>query len=714
MARKKHKAQKGYSANTLLKLFRKHSKPLTVKEIFEKLSPDKSDKQAIRNILADLVNRGKLISLGNGKAYGLTEKMQLVHGRLEIQRSGVGFVIPEDQRRKDIFIAPDQLNDAWPGDKVVAAVFQKQRGKNPEGRIVRILERKISRLPVVVFKKVGENLFWGQPTERAMPMNFIVDVSPLSLEPEIDDVLVIQAEERLDNQFWSARAVEYLGNEGNTAVQELIVKLNHNIPSNFPTEVEEELAMLPEEPDKSDFSGRRDLCQLGFVTIDGAKAKDFDDAIYVSREGRNFRLYVAIADVGHYVAPGSALDKEARSRGNSYYFPQSVEPMFPQQLSNGLCSLKPNLPRLVMVVEIDFSNFGQCISSHFYPGIIKSQARLTYSQIKRALLDNDLEEQKRIKDVYPMLEEAYALAQKLYHKRKERGSLDFDLPEPELLFNIQNEPVDIRPKVRHFVHQIIEEFMIAANESVAEYLESHGHPCLYRIHPEPDQDKLKALFRLLEKTSLATSVPRQTDSQSLQGLLQRVENTDMEFLVNRMLLRSMMQASYSPDNQEHFGLASECYCHFTSPIRRYADLCVHRSLKKALNPESAGKLGVKKLHKIGLHLSNQERVAMAAERDIIKRLTAIFLQDKIGQVYTGLISSLTDFGFWVELIEVMADGLIRLSSLTDDYYQYSAENQSLTGKRTGKTYSLGQKLRVEIANVSLSRQEIDLDLIERL
>ncbi len=714
MAKKKNKTQKGYSANTILKLFRKHSKPLSVKEIFEKLSPDKTEKQAIRNILTDLVNNGKLISLGHGKAYGLTEKMQLVHGRLEIQKSGVGFVIPEDQRRKDIFIAPNQLNDAWPGDKVVAAVFQKQRGKNPEGRIVRILERKLSRLPIIVFKKVGKNLFWGQPTERSIPINFIVDISPLAFEPQINDILIIQAEEMIDNQFWSAKAEQYLGNEEDASVQESIVKLNHKIPTSFPNKVQEELSMLPEEPADSDFADRRDLSELCFVTIDGAKAKDFDDAIYVNREGKNFRLYVAIADVSHYVAPGSALDLEAKSRSNSYYFPQSVEPMFPQQLSNDLCSLKLDLPRLVMVVEMCFSTTGQPISSDFYTGIIRSHARLTYSQIKRALLENDLAEQECIKSVYPMLKEAYSLAQSLYQKRKQRGSLDFDLPEPDILFNIQNEPVDIRPKVRHFGHQIIEEFMIAANESVAVYLESHELPCLYRIHPEPDQDKLRALFRLLEKTSLASSIPSQTDSQSLQSLLQKVENTDLEFLVNRMLLRSMMQASYSPDNQEHFGLASECYCHFTSPIRRYADLCVHRSLKKALDHSSGGKLGSKKLSKIGVHLSNQERIAMSAERDIIKRLTIIFLQDKIGKVYTGIISSLADFGFWVELIEVMADGLVRLSSLTDDYYQYSAENQSLTGKRTGKIYSLGQKLRVEITNVSLSRQEIDLELVERL
>jgi ribonuclease R len=311
-----------------------------------------------------------------------------------------------------------------------------------------------------------------------------------------------------------------------------------------------------------------------------------------------------------------------------------------------------------------------------------------------------------------MLEKALVLARHLNKHRQHRGSIDFDLPEPELLFNIQNEPIDIRPKVGHFGHQIIEEFMIAANEAVADSLESSNLPCLFRIHPDPDQDKLQALFRLLEKTSMASSIPRQTDAPSLQQLLHQVEDTDLEFLVNRLLLRTMMQACYSPDNQGHFGLASDCYCHFTSPIRRYADLCVHRSLKATLTQSPAPKQGQKQLHKLGLHLSNQERLAMAAERTIIKRLTIIILKDKIGQIYTGIIASLTDFGFWVELVEVLAEGLVRLSNLTDDYYLFSSENQRLTGKRTGKTFTLGQKVHVRIVNVSLARQEIDLELVE--
>lgn len=710
MARKKKKTSTGtLSSRDMLNLFRQKNKPLSLREIYNHFQPNSAQKKALQDILTGLEAKGKLVRLAQGRAYGLTEKMDLVRGVLEVHAQAA-FVLPEDKRRKDVYVSRENLNQAWHGDQVVAALLPRRKGKNPEGRIVRILHRSMQQVPVILHRKMGQDLYLGRPAGKKLSLNFMVQTQGLSSSPALGDVALVRPGEQLDPGLCSGQALEILGPEQDLLVQEKIVKLHHEIPTQFPDQVLLEAQNLPQDPGPEDLQQRRDLSQLQFVTIDGAKAKDFDDAVLVQATQQGFKLYVAIADVSHYVPAGCALDREAQQRANSCYFPNSVEPMFPQALSNGLCSLNPGRPRLVMVVEMDFSAQGQPVHNEFYPGLIQSKARLTYSQIKKALLDQEQQARKDLQDLLPMLEQTEKLARKLHARRRQRGTLDFDLPEPEILFSLQDESLDIRPKVQHFGHQIIEEFMIAANEAVASFLTGQA-PCMYRIHPEPDQDKLEALFQVLQKTSFAADLPEDTGPKSLQGLLQLVQDSDLEFLVNRLLLRTMMQASYSPQNAGHFGLASDCYCHFTSPIRRYADLIVHRSLKNILGPGSI-KLGAKKLSKLGEHLSSQERKAMAAEREIIKRLTVIYLQDKLGQSFSGVISSITEYGFWVELVQVMAEGLVRLSSLLDDYYLYWAKEYRLVGKNTGRMFTLGQKVQVRLTNVSLSRQEIDLELEE--
>lgn len=714
MAKKDKKNTSKVNAKEILKLFRKKSKPVSAKEIYQVFNPDKAQKESIQNILNSLEEEGKIISIGQGRAYGLIEKMDMVTGTLEVVSSGIGFVLPEDKRRKDVFISPVNMDDAFPGDKVVAALLPHTKGKNPEGRIVRVVERSLNYVPVRIMKKMDSTLFWGQSTHKSVQINYMVDIEDLSRKPEIEEVVLVKPREIMDRGLWAADGIDILGREDDAQVQEKIVKCLYNVPGKFPENVLNATKKLPDEPSEQDINQRRDLRDHPFVTIDGAQAKDFDDAIYIQKTESGYKLFVAIADVTHYVKPGSPLDEEARKRANSYYFLQSVEPMFPEELSNGLCSLNPDTPRLVMVAEMDFTPAGEQKNASFYSAVIQSWGRLTYSQVKRALLDEDPREQDNLGDLYPMLRNAYDLAKLLYAKKRARGSLDFDLPEPEVLFNIQGETTDIKPRVRHFGHQIIEEFMIAANEAVASYLEQNSQPCMFRIHPKPDQDKLASLFNVLKKTDFASKIPENSDPKSLQTLLWEVEDSDLEFLVNRLLLRTMMQASYNPDNQGHFGLASQSYCHFTSPIRRYPDIIVHRSLKNHLGIISTTQLGYKKMLKTGDYLSKQERNAMSAEREILKRLTVLFLKDKIGSTYSGVISSVIDFGFWVELTEVSADGMVRLSSLTDDYYELYSGDQKIVGQRTGKTYVLGQKLNVRLTNVSLSRQEIDLELEENV
>ncbi|WP_243313820.1 ribonuclease R [Fundidesulfovibrio agrisoli] len=692
----------------VLRLFRRNGTPMTLKDVLAGLGAPKLHKAQVQHLLEKLTGEGKLIRLQG--AWGLAGNMRLVTGRLEVQRSGVGYLICDDKRRKDVFINPRDFGEAWHGDRVAAALT-RQRGDKSEGRIVRILERPAAVLPCRVERPLRGGLLLCKPTDPRHTHAMLLEPEEGPGAPKPGDVLTLKAGDQIDHQLYSGEVVENLGSESDIAVQERLVKLNHGVPGPFPNACLEQAATLPPAPGEADFQGRRDMRAMGFVTIDGEKARDFDDAILVERDGKGYRLYVAIADVAHYVPQDSPLDREAQERGNSYYFPQSVEPMFPEALSNGLCSLNPAVPRLAMVVETDFRADGQHGESRFYPAVIESHARLTYTQVNRALLDKDEAVRAEIAPVLPMLETAETLARAINRLRAERGSLDFDLPEPEILFNLQGEAVGIRPRERQFGNQIIEEFMIAANEAVARFLTEHGAPVPYRVHPEPDPDKLQTLFTILQRSDITLVLPKQPTPKGLQDLLRQAHGTEMEFLASRLMLRAMMQARYSIANMGHYGLASECYCHFTSPIRRYADLMVHRGLKAVLEgrqpPLKAGKMQA-----ACEHISQRERVAMDAEREILKRATVLFLRDKVGGVFDGVVSSLSDFGFWVELTELMAEGLVRLSTLTDDYYALFPERQELLGQHTGRRFRLGQHVRVELTDVELGRLEVNLRLAD--
>ncbi|MDP3427130.1 MAG: RNB domain-containing ribonuclease, partial [Humidesulfovibrio sp.] len=440
-----------------------------------------------------------------------------------------------------------------------------------------------------------------------------------------------------------------------------------------------------------------------------------------------------IADVAHYVPLGSALDREAYERGNSYYFPSSVEPMFPQALSNGLCSLNPGVPRLSMVVRLDFTSRGTPGEARVMNAVINSFARLTYSRARDVCVDKLPEARAGLldevtaslghqagQDVLAMLDTAEELARKMRQRRTERGSLDFDLPEGEVQFDAQGQPTSVIPKARHFAHQLIEEFMIAANEAVSEFLQAHALPCLYRVHAAPDREKLETLYTLLERLA-GEAAPKKAKPgrfsdedftpQALGRMLASVAGTEREFLVHRLVLRSMKQAKYQPDNEGHYGLASESYAHFTSPIRRYSDLIVHRLLKRALGDHSLPVPGFKKLAEMGQHLSARERVSQEAERECHKRYVCMVLRGQEGREFAGVVTGLMDYGFWVELTEVLSEGFIRLSTMLDDYYGYFKEREMLVGNRTGRVIKAGQAVRVKLLGAHLDRLEIDLEMV---
>ncbi len=648
-----------------------------------------------------------------------------------------------------IFIHPSQAGDAWHGDTVRVVMLPGRGSKEkPEGRIVDVLQRKATEIMVrVTLERGPEDRQGRSQLKRGKRSRMGTDASPdspyifcrpcdvrfpfglrleralipsdISQEMKPNTLLLVRPVKQIASDLWTAEALSAHGREDNVAVQEELVKLNHGAPAEFPPAALAEAQALPQSPQEEDYEGRQDVRHLPFVTIDGETARDFDDAIYVQpQENGGWILYVGIADVTHYVQAKSALDKEARLRGNSWYFPRSVEPMLPKALSNGLCSLNPHVDRLIMLAEMHFDKAGALHKSHFSEAVLCSHARLTYTEVKALVLDKDQEArtaflaQPHGATLLPMLEHAEAFARILAHKRLQRGTLDFHMPEPEYHFDEHGRIVDISRKEQHFAHQLIEEFMIAANEAVAEFLEEKNVPVLYRVHPEPESLRLEGLFRTLASTSLATSLPAKPGAKDIQTILHAAKDSPQEFLVGRLALRTMPQARYQPENHGHFGLASSCYCHFTSPIRRYADVVVHRALKFALNLSSAEIPAAFKLLALGEGINQNERAAMEAEREMARRLAVLVLHGKEGQKYQGTIAGVSDFGLFVELDAMPVEGMIRIAELGDDYFEYDTDKQELIGVMSGTRFALGQRVQVRLMEVNLGRLEITFQLLE--
>lgn len=727
-------------ADALLALLVAAHKPLRLDGILRVARVHRREKGHIEALLDRLTKAEKLVRM-HGGAWLPATMVHTVVGRYAVQRSGVGFVTPvleaahgkPTKAVQDIFIHPSQAGEAWHGDVVRVAVTPAQGsrpGKNPEGRILEVMERSTDDVVVRVLHPVGKGLLCKAADPRLL-VQFQVDVSALAVRPKAGELLAVQPQQRHASDLWSAVAVTSFGCEDDVAVQERLVKLNHKVPDAFPPKALQEAAAFAPNPSPADYEGREDLRHLPFVTIDGSSARDFDDAVHVERRGTGWVLRVAIADVSHYVRPASALDKEAQERANSWYFPASVEPMLPEALSNGLCSLNPHVDRLVMLAEMSIAASGQVGTCRFAAGVLRSAARLTYEQVQQAVVDKDPAAQAALQEgavnatlaladsatapVLPMLVEALALATVLARVRSERGSLDFELPEPEYVFDAHGVIVNITKRERLFSHRLIEEFMIAANEAVARFLEDK-QPFLYRVHPEPEAERLEGLFRTLASTSLAAGMPAKPDASHLQALLRQAKGDPQEFLVGRLTLRTMPQARYQPENEGHFGLASKEYCHFTSPIRRYADMVVHRALKHALGhglEKDAGPIPTAhKLFILADHLNRRERAAMEAEREMARRLGVLVLRDRVGESFSGTIAGVSDFGLFVELDAMPVEGMIRVADLGDDYYEYDPERQELTGLHTAARFMLGQRVKVVLLDVNPGRLEITLGLQE--
>lgn len=684
----------------------KVKRPLSFREVSESLGLSRPETRALKRLLREMVRSGEIVRTRRG-LYGPVEEMNLFTGYFEAHRDGYGFVVLERPGERDIFVPSRWTSGAMNNDRVIVRVENWQRR---EGRIIRILERSMTRIAGRL--ESGKNLFYVRPKNKTIPFDIYISPKDRGNARRGDNVIVEIIDYPSDKRPPSGRVIKVIERpeEPKAEVESIIEEFN--LPRKFPKTVHDEAMMLHRGVREERVEKRKDLRRLPTVTIDGERARDFDDAVSIKLIEHGYRLWVHIADVSHYVGWDSAIDREASKRATSVYFPDRVIPMLPKELSEDLCSLKPGVDRLTMTVEMDFDRNGVRTGVRFYPSIIRSDERMTYTSVRKILVDSDTKERERYSHLLQEFELMNELCNLLRSKRLERGSLDFDLPEPEVILDLQGRPEAILKSERNLAHMIIEEFMIAANEAVAEYIESLGIPCLYRIHEEPDVSKTDEIMRMVRH--IPGFRKRTVRPSDFSELLKEIKGTPVEEIINYMVLRSLKQARYSPVNVGHFGLASKCYTHFTSPIRRYPDLVVHRVLKEVLSRKKLSDKRVKYLEgllpDIAFHSSRMERLAEEAEREVVDAMRVWFMRDRVGEEYKGKVVSITPYGMKIRLKDFYVEGFLHVSYMNDDFYQYDERSISLIGRNRGKRFTIGDELVVRIDRVDMDEREIVLGL----
>jgi ribonuclease R len=711
-----------YTQKQIIELIKTRTgKPMLVRELLRQLRLRANDRRDLKQVLNELTLSGDIIKT-RGNRYGLPEKMDLETGIFQAHPQGYGFVIPEKKGKTDVYISMRSTLDAMNGDKVVVRVTppagkKKNEGKR-EGIIVRVLERAMTK--VVGTYELPEPRHGGfgfvSPFDTRITHDLIISRENAAEAKPGDIVSAEIIAYPLRNRPPEGRIVRIIGKPGDPGIDlELIIE-QYELPTQFSPAAAREAADVPQQVTPAMRKNRKDLRELPTVTIDGEKARDFDDAVSISRIKNGYRLWVHIADVAQYVKEKTNLDEEAYQRGTSVYFPDRVIPMLPMQLSNGICSLNPNVDRLTLTCEMDISPAGDILHYEIYESIINSNERMTYTAVREILVDRDPAQRKRYAELLVQFDLMAEVMEILRAKRAKRGSIDFDLPEPELVLDLQGRMTDIIRAERNMAHQIIEEFMLAANETVAHHIENKEAPFVYRIHEEPDAEKLADLVEFLSTLGFSLPTGKKLKPLHLQKALSKAKGTPEETLINTVLLRTMKQARYSEENIGHFGLAAETYTHFTSPIRRYPDLIVHRILKAdmqgRLSDEAFVETLAENLPEAATHCSQRERKAMEAERDVITVLKLRFMEDKLGEVYAGIITGVVQFGFFVQLRELFVEGLVHVSTLTDDYYHYIEKLHCLRGERGKCVYRIGDEVRVRVDRVDTSRKRIDFSLAQ--
>ncbi len=689
------------------------NKPLRAREIAKYLKIPPEEREALRAKLKELAKSGKLVKL-RGSKYALPEKLGLVIGKLCVYREGFGFVDPLEGG-KGVFVPGRSMAGAMNGDIVAVEIVKEGREGRREGKIVSVIERAVKRIVGRVEKSKGQ--CFVVPEDKRIRYDIILTHSDCKKVEDGDYVVVEIVSYPSETRGPVGKVVENLGKSGPKFDIELIIR-KYDLPTEFPPEVLEEAERVPDEVRPEDLEGRVDLRDQLCFTIDGENARDFDDAVAIEElPNGHYRLYVHIADVSHYVKPGSALDREAYKRGTSVYFPDRCIPMLPEKLSNGICSLNPQVDRLTFTCEMEINKKGIVVDYKIYESVIHSKARLTYT-IAQKIIDGDKEAIEKFPHVVDSLKKMYQLAQILYRKRYKRGSLDFDLPEPVVVLNAEGEPVDIYKAERLWSHRIIEEFMIVANETVAEFMFWTDYPSVYRVHESPDRDKLQEFLNFVRSLGIRVpSIKNDIQPKILQRILEQVEGKPEEKLINYLMLRTMARAKYSPDNIGHFGLASTYYTHFTSPIRRYADLTLHRLVKMAqrglFKPESIP-AWEEKLEVICKHITERSILADEAERDVIELKKLQFASNHVGEVFEAVITGVSEQGLFVETIEQVIPGFVHVASLKSDYYICVPKQYCLVGEKTGKVFRIGDRVLVRLLSVDVENRRAEFEIVRKL
>ena len=708
------------SHDPLLKLIRDRVEhPATPRELLRLLKIPREERATFKRRLKELVEAGHLVQV-RGERYGVPERMNLVVGRVHTNPRGFAFVVPDrplEGVSGDLFIAGANLNQAVHGDMVVARIERVKDGDRAEGRIIRIVERGSSTL-VGRYDLDDSGLGYVVPFDRRVMMDVYVPRDETRGAKPGDMVTVEITRWPTAARNAISRVVAVLGHIDAPGVDTEIIIRKYGIPDEHSDEAIAEARRLGGEVRPRDIRGRTDFRPLQTVTIDGEHARDFDDAITLDRlPNGNYWLGVHIADVAHYVQEGSALDEEAYERGTSVYFPERAVHMFPSELATGLCSLNPGVDRLVQSCLMEVDRRGNVVRYEVRDGVINSNERMTYTAVNALLTEREPRTIERYRALIPMFETMRELFEVLNARRRRRGSIDFDLKEPEIVLDDEGLVESIVALERNVAHRIIEEFMLLANETVAQHLEDRQVPTLYRIHEEPDQVKAAEFEEFI--STLGYSLGAALNAlrpKHFQRLVDRIRGTPEEKPIAFLMLRTMQKARYDAANVGHFGLAAESYTHFTSPIRRYPDLVVHRTLRESRQGMSEDRREelIDDLPDIARHSSERERRADEAERELVQWKKVRFMADKVGEEFEGYITGVSAFGLFIELIEHFVEGLVHISTMADDYYRFVEKAHILRGENTGKVYRLGDKVSVQVVRVDLERRQIDLGLVDIL
>ena len=693
----------------IVEFLRKRKKPAYFKTILRKLGIPKSDKKKLRKLLKKLQKK-KVIKYNKGK-YLLTEwkqKDDLIEGIVEAHPSGYGFLIIGDEV-EDLFIPPPEMKYLFDGDRVLVKPIKRK--KKDEAKVVKVLERAVKEAVGVLKKdKIG---YYVLLSDTVLPHKIYVSKKEAKLIQKGSYVVVKITQYPAPKVRAKGKIIEVLGKTKNTKTVAEIVARKFGLPLKHSEEAIQEAEKLSDVVRIT--KNRKDLTKQICFTIDPDSARDFDDAVAIEKEGDKYRLFVHIADVSHYVKEGSAIDQEAFKRGNTYYLPEYALHMLPERLASNLCSLRPNKKKYAFTCEMLINKKGEVVEYDIYESVIVSKARLTYDQALGIILGDEAL-RKKFPDLVKPLKHMEALAKILLKQREKRGSIDFDLPESQILFTDTGDPYDVVPYERHFAHRLIEEFMIIANVTVAKHMEKLGYPFIYRTHEEPDIDKVIKFIDLVAGLGYEVDYPEEITPKFIQKILEKVAGTPEEQLIRFIALRTMKQARYTVENIGHFGLALDTYTHFTSPIRRYADLVVHRLLKKSIKKKFTKKdlkTLPEKLNEVAKQCSKMERVAEEAERDALEILKLRLLSAHVGEEFEGIITGIVSFGIFVEIERYLIEGLIPISSI-EGYYIYEPENHRFIREDGKDQFRLGDRLKVKVVKVDEDLKKLDLKLVEKL